>query len=163
MIVLGIDPGIERVGYAFIKCEGSRLVPISYGLISTNRIDPKPLRIKQIYEDVCKLIGVYKPDAISIETIIFAKNVKTALIISEVRGVFLLISALVNIPLVEFTPLEVKMTITGYGRSNKSQIERAVQMILSLSEIPKPDDVSDALSIAICGANKIAFQNKINR
>lgn len=153
MTVIGIDPGIERLGYAVLDITGSKIVPLSYGLISTLKSTPKNERLLQIYNDVRELIIKHKPECISVETLIFAKNVKTALVISEVRGVILLLSSQFDLPLYEFTPLQVKSGLTGYGRSSKSQIQTAVKLILNLAETPKPDDVSDAIAIAICAGN----------
>jgi crossover junction endodeoxyribonuclease RuvC len=161
MRVLGIDPGIERLGFCMMEYKQGCLESPSYGLISTSKESGKPERILQIYQDLKSLIIKYKPEAVSVEKLIFAKNVKTALVISEVRGVIILLTAEFHLPLYEFTPLEVKMSLTGYGRSSKSQIQHAVKLILCLSEIPKPDDVSDAIAIAICGINAINFQKKI--
>jgi crossover junction endodeoxyribonuclease RuvC len=152
--VLGIDPGIERLGYAVMEFSGSAIEPVSYGLISTKKETPKNERLLQIFNDLKTLIEKHRPERMAVETLIFAKNVKSALIISEVRGVILLLSAMFDLPLYEFTPLQVKSGITGYGRSGKAQIQKAVKMILKLAESPKPDDVSDAIAIAICGGQK---------
>lgn len=161
MLVLGVDPGIERLGYGIIECSGNRLEPLGYGLISTHKNTPKPERLRQIYQDLNSILEKYKPDMVSVETLIFASNVKTALVVSEVRGVILLCASLKNLPVHEFTPLQVKMSLTGYGRSTKQQMEQAVKIILNLSEIPKPDDVSDAIAIAICGGNTARFLSKL--
>jgi crossover junction endodeoxyribonuclease RuvC len=163
MIILGIDPGIERLGYAFTEVKSNSLQALSYGLISTSKEEKKPRRLHQIYEDIKSLIEKHHPSCLCVETLIFAKNVKTALVVSEVRGVILLLSAQFELPLLEFTPLQVKMSLTGYGRSSKSQIQSAVKLILCLPEIPKPDDISDAIAIAICGGNTMRFQQKINK
>ncbi len=149
---MGLDPGIERLGYAILDCQGSRIQPVSYGLISTSARDKKETRFVQIWEDVNTLITKYQPQVLSIESIIFAKNVKTALVISEVRGILLLAGTLQGITVHEFTPLQVKTQLTGYGRADKSQMQHAIKMILGLKEVPKPDDVADALAIALCGA-----------
>lgn len=153
MTVIGIDPGIERLGYAVLEIANNEITPLSYGLISTLKTTPKNERLLQIYNDVKELIEKHKPECLSVETLIFAKNVKTALVVSEVRGVILLLSSQFGLPLYEFTPLQVKTGMTGYGRSSKSQIQKAVKMILNLAETPKPDDVSDAIAIAICAGN----------
>jgi crossover junction endodeoxyribonuclease RuvC len=161
MTVIGIDPGIERLGYAVLEFSGSEIFPVSYGLISTKKETPKNERLLQIYDDLHSLIEKHKPERMSVETLIFAKNVKTALVISEVRGVILLLSALFHLPLYEFTPLQVKSGLTGYGRSTKTQIQKAVKLVLKLAETPKPDDVSDAIAIALCAGQKNpAFQRK---
>ena len=161
MVVMGIDPGIERLGYGIINCSGNKLEPLSYGLISTLKTTPKPERLRQIFEDINVIIEKHKPDIVSVETLIFANNVKTALIVSEVRRVILVCAALKALPVYEFTPLQVKMSLTGYGRSTKQQMEYAVKLILNLPEIPKPDDVSDAIAIAICGGNTARFLSKL--
>lgn len=162
MRVFGIDPGIERLGYAIVDFEGSSMKPVSYGLISTSSETAKPERLYQIYRDLHELSTKYRPDYASIETLIFAKNVKTALTVSEVRGVILLLCAQEKIPVYEFTPLQVKIAVTSYGRSSKSQMEQAIKILLKLTSIPKPDDVTDALAIAVCGGNHISFDRKIN-
>jgi len=161
MVVLGIDPGIEKLGYSFIKSEKNNLTILSYGLITTKKEESKEIRFLQIYRDLETLLDRVKPDYIAVESLIFAKNVKTALVISEIRGIIILLSALNKIPLFEFTPLQVKMAITGYGRSSKSQIQKAVKTLLNLSEAPSPDDISDAIAVSICGVNSILFQNRI--
>jgi crossover junction endodeoxyribonuclease RuvC len=157
MTVIGIDPGIERLGYAVLEFAGSEITPVSYGLITTKKETPKNERLLQIYDDLKSLIEKHKPERMSVETLLFAKNVKTALVVSEVRGVILLLSALFNLPLYEFTPLQVKSGMTGYGRSSKGQIQKAVKMVLKLAETPKPDDVSDAIAIALCACQKKHF------
>ena len=161
MVVLGIDPGLERLGYSILEFSQNEIKPLSYGLICTPRILPKSQRLFQIYTDLQSLIEKNNPDYVSVETLIFAKNVKTALTISEVRGIILLISAQHRIPIYEFTPLEIKMSVTGYGRSSKSQIQNAVKLLLNLPEIPRPDDISDSIAFAVCGGITIAFQRKI--
>ena len=163
MIVLGIDPGIQRLGYALLEMDSRQAKPLSYGIITTQSNETKPNRFFQIYQDLESIIKTYKPDFASIETLIFAKNVKTALTISEVRGIIILLCTQYHLPVYEFTPLQIKMALTGYGRSKKPQVEKAVQMILKLPEIPKPDDISDALAIALCGGNHIHFQLKITK
>ncbi len=163
MIVLGIDPGIERLGYALIELKGNELKATSFGLISTKKEDDKTVRFFQIYEDLQYLINKHQPSYISMEKIIFAKNVKTALTISELRGVIILLSAIHKLPLYEFTPIQVKMATTGYGRSGKGQIQKALKLILSIPDIPPPDDISDALAIALCGINAIQFRKKLTQ
>ena len=154
MKVLGLDPGIERLGYAILSEKSQEITAISYGLISTDYADAKPKRLRRIYDDINELIERYEPEKVSIETLIFAKNVKTAMTVSEVRGVLLLTATLHNIAIEEFTPLQVKTAVTGYGRASKSQIQHAVKILLKLSEIPRPDDVADAIAIAMCGIFK---------
>ncbi len=152
MIVLGLDPGIERLGYAVLQLEGQNITVLSYGLISTTAQTPKPMRLSQIWHDLITLISRFQPEIMAIESLIFAKNVKTALTISEVRGILQLAAAENNLKLLEFTPLQVKTRLTGYGKADKKQMQNAIRVILSLQETPKPDDVADALAIALCGA-----------
>jgi len=151
MTALGIDPGYDRLGYGFIESEGDSMKIISCGLISTDKKSEKPARFHQVYMDLEKLISERRPSFIATEKLIFAKNVKTALEVSELRGIIILLSAIHGLPIYEFTPLQVKMAVTGYGRSGKEQIRRALEMIFSLPEISGPDDVSDAIAIAVSG------------
>ncbi len=161
MTVLGLDPGFERLGYGFIVNDGETIKSPSFGLISTKKEDEKGVRFLQIYNDIETLVRERPPSIISMEKLIFAKNVKTVMTVSEVRGVIILISALHNLPLYEFTPLQVKMATTGYGRSDKKAVRTAVRMILSIPEIPGPDDISDALAIALCGFNSAMTRQKL--
>lgn len=158
MKVLGVDPGIERTGYAILEYNLNNYLPHSYGIITTSKNIDKSKRIQTIFDDLQNLLNKYNPDFIVVESLIFYKNVKTALVVSEVRGVIFLLSAINNIPLYEYTPLQVKTAVTGYGRASKKQIENAIRIILNLNEIPKPDDVSDALAISICGINHLLMK-----
>jgi crossover junction endodeoxyribonuclease RuvC len=151
MRVIGIDPGIERLGYAIIDYNKSEYKLISMGLVKTDKAERKSKRIYQIYNDLKSLISNYKPEILSLETLIFSKNAKTATTISEVRGIILLLSEESRLILKEFTPLQVKMQISGYGKADKKQIAQSVKMLLHLNEIPKPDDITDAIAIALCG------------
>ncbi len=149
--VLGFDPGLQRLGFAVLKKSNSQIIPLNYGLISTSPQSPHPERLKIIYNDVQTLITRYQPNLISIETLIFAQNVTTAMSVSEVRGILLVLAALDEIPVVEFSPPQVKSAVCGYGRASKSQVQSAVKLLLGLSTTPSPDDVADAIAIAICG------------
>lgn len=154
MRVLGIDPGIERLGYAVIDDASSGLSLVSYGLVTTDKSLPKPERFAQIYDDVVSLVEQYRPEVLSLETLLFAKNVKTAMTVSEVRGILILISMQKGLLLKELTPLQVKTVVTGYGKADKVQMQNAIKMLFALREIPKPDDVADAIGIALCGIVK---------
>lgn len=149
MIVLGIDPGVALLGYAILKTQGNNLEVIDYGCIETSSQEDFSQRLIQIYQKLKLIIKKYQPDKISIEDIYFAKNVKTAIKVSEARGVAILAAAETKAEILEYTPLQVKQALTGYGRAPKIQIQKMVKMILKLKEIPKPDDVADALAIAI--------------
>ncbi|MCX7820400.1 MAG: crossover junction endodeoxyribonuclease RuvC [Brevinematales bacterium] len=157
MIVLGIDPGIERMGYAIMN----DVKVISSGLIATKKTSLNQERLYDIFNDLKALVENFKPELIATETLFFSKNTKTASTISEVRGIIKLISAIFKIEYIELSPLQIKMSLTGYGKADKKQIEKSIQMILNLKELPKPDDVIDAMAIAICGINKYKFNLKL--
>jgi|YNPMSStandDraft_1061717.scaffolds.fasta_scaffold54534_2 crossover junction endodeoxyribonuclease RuvC len=158
MILLGIDPGIERMGYAVVD-NSSTIIPLEYGLIRTDPSNGQPERLFEIWENLKSIIEKYKPYAILTETVFFAKNLKTANIISEVRGVIKVLSVEYGLKFYEFSPLQVKMAISGYGKATKNQVKKAVQLILNLKEMPDIDDVIDALAICICGSGKIKWRN----
>jgi len=155
MIILGIDPGTAIVGYAIISLKDNELVAIDYGCIKTSKKEIFSKRLSQIYHGIDILIKKNKPDQIAIENIYFAKNVKTAMRVSEARGVAILAAAENKIEVVEFTPLQVKKALTGYGRASKNQIQQMVKIVFKLKKIPRPDDVADALAIALtCSQTK---------
>jgi len=155
MIILGIDPGIAIVGYAIISLKNNELIAIDYGCIKTSKKEIFPMRLSQIYHGIQTLIKKYKPDQMAIENIYFAKNVKTAIKVSEARGVATLAAAENKVKVIEFTPLQVKQALTGYGRASKNQIQQMVKIVFKLKKIPSPDDVADALAIALtCSQTK---------
>src|SRR3989344_8041413 len=150
MIILGIDPGIARVGWGVIEeIQNSKFKVQSYGCFETKKETDEELRLAQIFDFVTMLLDKYKPDIMSVEKLFFAANAKTASVVGQARGVILLAAGRRKIPVTSFTPLEVKVALTGYGRADKTQMQRMVQSILSLSKIPTPDDTADALAIAI--------------
>ncbi len=159
LIILGIDPGLATTGYAFIK-NGARLEAIDYGVISTSSQQEFPIRLKFIYQSLNKLIKRYQPDVLVAEQLFFCKNVKTALLVGQARGVILLTAILNKLPVYEFTPLQVKQSVCGYGRAEKSQIQSMVKILLKLKSIPKPDDAADALAIALTYINSKKFLDK---
>jgi crossover junction endodeoxyribonuclease RuvC len=156
IIVIGIDPGLATTGYALIK-DGKKIEVLDYGVISTSSREAFPSRLKFIYQSLNKLIKKYKPDVLVAEQLFFCKNVKTALLVGQARGVVLLTAILNKLPLYEFTPLQVKQSVCGYGRAQKSQIQGMVKVLLSLKSIPKPDDAADALAIALTYLNSKKF------
>ncbi len=153
MKIIGIDPGIEKMGYSILEANKQTFTPLSSGLITTNKSEKNPERLLQIFEDLTKLINKYKPCAIATETLFFARNTKTASKISEVRGIVQLVSAKYKLDYLEFSPLQIKMAVTGYGKATKKKLKKAIKMILNLSEIAGNDDVIDAIAISICGAS----------
>jgi len=150
MIVLGIDPGMAIVGYGVVEKKNRILRPIDYGAITTPPTMEIPQRLVTIYDAVQELIARFRPDEVAIEELFFNKNVKTAITVGHARGVAVLAAAKTGLDLYEYTPLQVKQSVVGYGRAEKSQVQQMVKALLGLKEIPKPDDAADALAVAIC-------------
>ncbi|OGB87885.1 crossover junction endodeoxyribonuclease RuvC [candidate division WOR-1 bacterium RIFCSPLOWO2_02_FULL_46_20] len=150
MLTLGIDPGTASTGYGLITEKNGKLVFVDYGVIYTSTTESSQGRLRIIYNELKRLIKDYKPQIVAIEKVFFGKNVKTAISVGAARGMTLLAAAEGKIQVAEYTPLEVKIAITGYGRADKKQIQAMVKQLLGLSFLPKPDDAADALAIAIC-------------
>ncbi len=157
MKILGVDPGIGRCGWGVIEVQSSKFKVQNYGCIETFSKEKTELRLLAIYNSILEVIQKYNPDALSIEELFFNTNSKTAFVVGQARGVILLTGAQKNIPVSIYTPLQVKVAITGYGRGDKTQIGRMVKTILKLKEIPKPDDISDALAVALTHAFSKSF------
>lgn len=153
MVVLGIDPGLAIVGYGVINIEGNRLSYLTHGCVYTTPDMTMPDRLDKVYDGVCDLIAQFKPEAVSIEELFFAKNVKTAINVAHARGVILLACQKMGVPMVEFTPKQVKDAVAGYGSADKKQVQYMVRILLNLREIPKPDDAADGLALAITYAH----------
>jgi crossover junction endodeoxyribonuclease RuvC len=147
--IIGIDPGTARIGWGLIEGQKQRYSMLRYGCIETEKTQQAYHRLQEIYREVYGLLKTEQPDQVVVEELFFARNVTTALSVGQARGVILLAAAHANLPIFEYTPLQVKQSITGYGRAEKSQIETMVKMLLKLKEIPKPDDAADALAIAL--------------
>jgi len=150
MVILGIDPGLATTGYGVIKNENDKLEIITYGCIETKQDISFTTRLLTIYQKTKEIILTYKPDVVVIEEIFFCKNVKTGLQIGHVRGVIMLAAIEANCEIAEYTPLQVKQALTGFGRAHKNQIQEMIRVLLNLKTIPKPDDASDGLALAIC-------------
>lgn len=153
MIILGIDPGTATTGYGVIEIDlknKKTLRCLSYGCITTLPIKSDGQRLKEIEKELSQIINKYKPDILAVERIFFFKNQKTIITVSQAKGVIILTATKKKIPVVEFSPVEVKMAVSGYGRAEKKQIQKLIQSLLNLDELPKPDDAADALGIAIC-------------
>lgn len=153
LVILGIDPGLATVGYGVIRREGSKLSPIDYGTITTEAGNPLPARLNRLYKGMNQLIGQYKPDVAAFEELFFYNNITTAISVSHARGVLVLAAEQAQIPLYEYTPMQIKQAAVGYGHAKKEQVQYMVRAILGLKELPKPDDAADALAAAICQAN----------
>ena len=152
MIIAGIDPGTATTGFGIVEKDGKDLKHISHGIISTDKNLAQGKRLAIIERGILGLVKQFKPDVMVVEKLFFFKNLKTALPVSEARGIILLTATKKKLVIEEYTPLQVKMTICGYGRAEKQQVQKMVQVILKLENIPKPDDAADALAIAICYA-----------
>ena len=152
MIVLGIDPGYAIVGYGALSFSGCNYQALTSGAILTEAHTPFEERLKTVYEGMNNLIEKVKPDALAIESLYFQNNQKTAIRVAEARGVILLCAKLANIPVFEYTPLQVKSAVTGYGKAQKYQVQEMTRRLLCLKEVPKPDDTADALALAITHA-----------
>ena len=149
MRILGIDPGTAITGYGVIERRGRGGVHIAHGCITTHKDTPKEKRLLLLEQGMMALFREYKPDVVAVESLYFFKNLKTALPVSEARGVILLTIAKHKLPLYEFTPPQVKMSVTGYGKAEKKQMQKMVQLHLKLESLPKPDDAADALAVAL--------------
>lgn len=152
-IILGIDPGIADTGYGFIRVDGGNLDCLAYGSIKTPAKEELSQRLQTLYKELSALIKKYKPEKAVIEQLFFNKNVRTALIVGQARGVALLAISSANVPIIEFTPGQIKRAVSTYGKAPKRQVQKMVKLILNLKELPQPDDAADALAAAICGAN----------
>lgn len=149
MVVLGIDPGYAIVGWGLVEFKNNSFRPIRYGAITTEADTDFNERLRMIFDDLSQVIKVFKPDAMSIEKLYFTTNQKTAIMVAEARGVILLSAKQNGLPIFEYTPLQVKTAVTGYGKAKKPQVMEMTRRLLKLPEVPKPDDTADALAIAL--------------
>lgn len=150
MRILGIDPGYATIGYGIVEYDNFRFKTIAYGAVTTSPDKPFCDRLCDIFNDISTLIDMYNPECLSIEKLYFNTNTSTAIDVAQARGVILLASRKANISIYEYTPLQVKQSITGYGRAEKHQVMEMVKNLLHLNSVPKPDDTADALALAIC-------------
>lgn len=158
MIILGVDPGIATVGTGVIRYEGNRFQTLYYDSILTPAHTPLEKRLLTIHEELRRLIDTYRPDALSVEELFFNTNVKTAIAVGHGRGVVLLCGAEAGVEVFEYTPLQIKQAVVGYGRADKKQVQLMTKTLLNLPAIPKPDDTADALAVAICHAHSYNSQ-----
>ena len=152
MRILGIDPGYAIVGYGVIDYSGGKYQAVDYGAITTDANMPFSARLQYIYNELVALIIKNDPDEMAIERLYFQNNQKTAIAVAEARGVILLAAQMNNIPINEYTPLQVKSAVTGYGQAKKPQVMEMTRRLLKLEKVPRPDDTADALAMAICHA-----------
>lgn len=156
MVILGIDPGYARAGWVALEVRGQKLEVRNCGCIETSKNNDSQDRLADVYKQVCSLIKKYKPDVLAIEELFFTNNAKTAFKVGEARGVITLAGAMQKIPVASYTPMQIKIAITGYGHADKGQVGRMVKAILKLKEMPKLDDTVDAIAVALTHA----FTNK---
>lgn len=161
MRILGIDPGYGITGYSVVDYIGNKFKLINSGAIKTDSKMSFPLRLSEIYTDLNNIIDEYKPDAISVEELFFNNNAKTAINVAQARGVILVVGCQKGIPTYEYTPLQVKQAVVGYGRADKIQVQKMVKAILNVDKLPKLDDTTDSMAIAICHAHSAKFSQKL--
>lgn len=162
MVVLGIDPGYAIVGYGVISCGNTGYKPLACGAITTDADTPFDKRLRIIFDNMTELIEKVKPDAISIESLYFQNNQKTAIMVAEARGVILLCANLAGVPVFEYTPLQVKTAVTGYGKAKKPQVMEMTKRLLHLAKMPRYDDTCDALAVAICHVHAAGTAARLN-
>ncbi|OKZ77296.1 MAG: crossover junction endodeoxyribonuclease RuvC [Clostridium sp. 27_14] len=161
MRILGIDPGFAITGYSIIDYIGNKFYLRTSGAILTEAKTSFPLRLEKINKELAEIIENYNPDAMSIEELFFNNNAKTAINVAQARGVILVTARMHNLDIFEYTPLQVKQAVTGYGRADKIQVQRMVKMILNEEKLPKLDDVTDSMAMAICHAHSAKFSEKL--
>lgn len=158
MRIIGIDPGYAIVGFGILEYNRAQFQVVDYGAVTTPADMDFNSRLLEIYSDLCYILDKFKPDFLAIERLYFTSNQKTAIDVAQARGIVLLAARQRNIEIFEYTPLQVKQSVTGYGKAVKKQVQEMTTRILKLSEIPKPDDTADALAIAICHAHSYNSQ-----
>ncbi|SDY03643.1 crossover junction endodeoxyribonuclease RuvC [Thermoactinomyces sp. DSM 45892] len=163
MRIMGIDPGYALVGYGVIDQKSGRLEAVDYGAIQTEPHYSIPTRMKQVYDAMKVLLNRFQPEVVAIEKLFFNKNVTNALLVVQARGVIILAVEEAGIPITEYTPSQVKLGAVGYGKAEKRQVQEMVKVLLRLSKVPKPDDVADALAIAICEAHSSKSISQVGR
>ena len=155
MRILGIDPGTGILGFGVIEAEKGKAVLVDAGVITTEKHQPLEERLEEIYQHLCDLIAENQPKVMVVEKLFFAQNITTAISVSHARGVAILAGRLGGLEIVEYTPLQIKQALTGYGRADKRQMQEMVRVLLGLKEVPKPDDCADALAAALMHASSL--------
>ncbi|MEN8252285.1 MAG: crossover junction endodeoxyribonuclease RuvC [Patescibacteria group bacterium] len=162
--MLGIDPGTAIIGWGVIDCENesNKIKVIAYGHIETDKNLSDYERLSEITDNILAIIAKYEPDETAIEELFYFKNAKTVISVAQARGVIMNTCYRKNLTIAEYTPLQIKQSLTGYGRAEKAQMQKMVKSVLKLDSIPKPDDTADALAVALCHINSRRFVQKIN-
>lgn len=164
MIILGLDPGYAIVGYGVIEYKANKFTVIDYGAITTSKEDELNDRLLKIYNELCMIMDKYHPNALSIEQLFFNTNATTAIGVAEARGICILAAKQRGMDVAEYTPLQVKQAVTGYGKAIKQQVQEMTRMLLNLRTVPKPDDTADALAVGICHAHSAgSLADKLKR
>ena len=163
MRILGIDPGYAILGYGIVEMKGNRFKAIDYGAVTTDAKTDMPDRLKILYNSLMELILQYEPDVASVEELFFNTNAKTAILVGQARGVAVLACANSGLEIAEYTPLQIKQALVGYGRAEKQQVQLMVKTLLNLKEVPKPDDTADALAAAVCHGHSAGSRNRLKR
>ena len=153
MIILGIDPGLATLGYGVIESNGDRRRMIQYGTLTTPPREPMPQRLRAIFQGVNQLMDIYQPDDVAFEELFFPKNITTGMAVSMARGVAMVAVVERTPNLYEYTPMQIKQAVTGYGGADKHQVQQMVRLLLNMKEIARPDDAADALAVALTHAN----------
>jgi len=162
MRIIGIDPGYAIMGYGILDYVGNKFTAVEYGSITTEAHTPNEERLKILYDELSEIIHKYQPDEAAIEELFYNTNATTAIMVGEARGIAMLACVQNGVEINEYTPLQIKSALTGFGRADKKQVQAMVKMILGLSEVPKPDDTADAIAAAIChGHNSGAINSKL--
>lgn len=161
MRILGIDPGFAITGYSIIDYIGNKFKLITSGAILTEAGESFPLRLEKIYNELYEIIENFNPESMAIEELFFNNNAKTAINVAQARGVILMTARIKKLSIFEYTPLQIKQAVTGYGRADKNQVQRMVKMILNEEKLPKLDDITDSMAIAICHAHSSKFAQKL--
>jgi crossover junction endodeoxyribonuclease RuvC len=163
MRVLGIDPGTATTGYAIVEETKGRLKLITIGVITTPAKTPLPSRLQQIYRELEEIVSEHQPDASAVEELFFSRNARTAMSVGHARGVTLLALADADLDIAEYTPMQIKQAVTGYGNADKHQVQEMVRMLLNLDAVPRPDDAADAAAVAICYLHRIKLDSLAQR
>lgn len=163
MRVIGFDPGTATTGYGVVEGRGTRLHHVAHGVISTSPGEPFQVRLRTLFGECQKLLNKYQPDAVAVEKLFFSQNVTTGISVAQARGVIALAISLEDKPLGEFSPLEVKNAVVGYGKATKKQVQEMVKILLNLDAPPTPDDAADALALAICQIHAGVFQQDLEQ
>jgi crossover junction endodeoxyribonuclease RuvC len=159
--IIGIDPGIAIAGFGIVERQADRVKVVQYGSIETPAGEDPGQRLRMIYDAACGLIDRYEPKEMAVEKLFFNRNVTTAFTVGQARGVIMLAAVQKGLSIAEYTPLQVKQAVAGYGKAEKRQVQEMVKLLLGLPDIPKPDDVADALAVAICHAHAGTLNGKL--